>query len=60
MGMMLWWKPFNGPDVVELLELVASGKVTPAIDRTYPLDQVGEALTWVDSGRARGKVLISV
>ena len=27
MGMMLWWKPFNGPDVVELLDLVAAGNV---------------------------------
>ena len=26
MGMMLWWKPFNGPDVVELLDLVAFGQ----------------------------------
>jgi NADPH:quinone reductase-like Zn-dependent oxidoreductase len=60
MSMMLWWKPFNGPDVAELLDLVESGKVMPAVDRTFPLERVGEALDWVDSGRARGKVLISV
>jgi NADPH:quinone reductase-like Zn-dependent oxidoreductase len=60
MGLMLWWKPFRADDVAALLDLVASGKVTPAIDRRYPLDQVVEALRYVDQGHARGKVIVEV
>ena len=59
-GLMLWWKPFNLPDVDRLKELIAAGQLRPVIDRTYPLDQVVEALRWVDDGHARGKVVITV
>ena len=58
MGLMLWWKPFNPPDVNRLKELIAAGKLRPAIDRTYPLEDVVAALQWVDDGHARGKVVI--
>jgi NADPH:quinone reductase-like Zn-dependent oxidoreductase len=58
MGLMLDWKPFHRPDVERLLELVAAGKLKPAIDRTFPLDQVVDALNWIEDGKARGKVLI--
>ncbi len=56
-GMALWWKPFNVPDVNRLKELIAAGQLRPVIDRTYPLDQVVEALRRVDDGHARGKVV---
>jgi NADPH:quinone reductase-like Zn-dependent oxidoreductase len=58
MGLLLWWKPFNPPDVQRVTELIAAGAVRPAIDRRYSLDEVVEALRWVDEGRARGKVLV--
>jgi len=58
MGLLLWWKPFNPPDVDRVTELIAAGKVRPAIDRRFPLDQVVDALRWVDDGRAKGKVLV--
>jgi NADPH:quinone reductase-like Zn-dependent oxidoreductase len=57
-GLMLWWKPFHAPDVATVTGLVEAGKVMPAIDRTFPLDQVVDALRWVDDGHARGKVLV--
>jgi NADPH:quinone reductase-like Zn-dependent oxidoreductase len=59
-GLVLWWKPFHRPDVDRLKELFARGAVRPAIDRRYPLDQVVEALSWVDDGHARGKVVVEV
>ena len=58
MGLLLWWKPFHPPDVERVLGLIAEGKVRPVIDRRFPLDEVVDALRWVDEGRARGKVLV--
>lgn len=59
MGLMLWWKPFRADDVAALGELIASGQLTPAIDRRYPLDKVVDALRYVDEGHARGKVILT-
>ncbi len=47
-------------DLVFLTELIEGGKVTPVIDRTYPLSQTPEAIGYVGEGHARGKVVISV
>ena len=58
-GLLLWWKPFNADDVATLKELIAAGKLKPVIDRQFPLDQIVDALRWVDDGRARGKVVIT-
>jgi len=43
-----------------LAELIEAGKVTPGIDRTYPLDQVRDAMRHLEAGKARGKVAITV
>ena len=59
MGLMMWWKPFKKEDVVRLEELIAAGKVKPVIDRTYPLAEVPEALRYLDSGHAKGKIVIT-
>ena len=59
MGLMLWWKPFNPDDVATLKDLLAAGKVKPVIDRRFPLDEVVEALRWVDDGHSKGKVIIT-
>jgi NADPH:quinone reductase-like Zn-dependent oxidoreductase len=47
-------------DLVVLKELIESGKVTPVIDRTYPLSETPEAFRYLDEGHARGKVVITV
>lgn len=57
-GLMLWWKPFHGPDVDRLKDLIAAGKVKPVIDRSYPLDEIVAALRHVNDGHARGKVIV--
>jgi NADPH:quinone reductase-like Zn-dependent oxidoreductase len=59
-GLMLWWKPFNAADVATLKNLIAAGKLAPAIDRQYALSGVVEALRYVDEGRAKGKVVITI
>jgi NADPH:quinone reductase-like Zn-dependent oxidoreductase len=50
----------NHEDLLVLKELVESGKVTPVIDRTYPLAEVPEAMRYLEGGHAKGKVLITV
>jgi NADPH:quinone reductase-like Zn-dependent oxidoreductase len=47
-------------DLLYLKELIEAGKVTPAIDRTYPLAEAGRALRYVEAGHAHGKVVITI
>ena len=47
-------------DLVAMSELVEAGKVTPVIDRCYPLSEVPDALRYLETLRARGKVVITV
>lgn len=43
-----------------LKELIEAGKISPVIDRTYPLSEVPEAIRYLEEGRAQGKVVITV
>ncbi|MGH9235700.1 MAG: NAD(P)-dependent alcohol dehydrogenase [Acidimicrobiales bacterium] len=43
-----------------LTELIEAGKVTPAVDRTYPLSDAPQAIRYLEQGHARGKVVIAV
>jgi NADPH:quinone reductase-like Zn-dependent oxidoreductase len=47
-------------DLVALKELVEAGKVTPVMDRAYPLSDTRQAIDHVAGGHARGKVAITV
>jgi NADPH:quinone reductase-like Zn-dependent oxidoreductase len=58
---MKWFiADLNAGDMTELAALLESGKVTPVIDRRYPLAEVPEAIRYLETGRARGKVVITV
>ena len=50
----------NQKDLVFLRDLLEAGRVTPVIDRRYPLSGVAEALRYLEEGHARGKVVITV
>ncbi len=50
----------NTEDLSFLRELLESGKVTPVIDRTYPLSEAPEALAYLGEGHARGKIILTV
>jgi len=50
----------NHEDMLVLKELIESGKITPVIDRTYPLAQVPGAIRYLEEGHAQGKVVITV
>jgi NADPH:quinone reductase-like Zn-dependent oxidoreductase len=50
----------NSADLRVLKDLIESGKITPAIDQTYPLSQTPAAIWHVQEGRARGKIVITI
>ena len=47
-------------DLERLTGLIDAGQVTPSIDRTYPLEQVPEAMRQLAAGQVRGKVAIAI
>jgi NADPH:quinone reductase-like Zn-dependent oxidoreductase len=50
----------SNADLIFLKKLIEDGKVTPVIDRTYPLGETPEAFRYLNEGHARGKVVITV
>jgi NADPH:quinone reductase-like Zn-dependent oxidoreductase len=65
------WSPFIGQkftffiakmkrdDLTTLCGLIDAGKLTPAIDRRYPLDEAASALAYAEEGHARAKIVIT-
>ena len=51
---------WSSDDLAALGQLIETGKVTPIIDRTYPLAEAAQAVAYVGEGHARGKVVIAV
>jgi NADPH:quinone reductase-like Zn-dependent oxidoreductase len=49
-----------GDRLVVLKELIEAGKLMPVIDRAFPLREVPEAIRYLETGQARGKVVITV
>jgi NADPH:quinone reductase-like Zn-dependent oxidoreductase len=47
-------------DLLALRDLVEAGSLTPVIDRTYPLERAGEAIGYLETGQARGKVIVTI
>ncbi len=50
----------NHEDLLVLKELIEAGKLTPQIDRSFPLAEAPQAIDYLIAGRARGKVVITV
>jgi NADPH:quinone reductase-like Zn-dependent oxidoreductase len=47
-------------DYEVLRELMQSGKVTPVVGEHYPMDQIQDAMRYLETGHARGKVVIDI
>lgn len=58
MGMMM--ARASKDDLALLAELMQQGKVTPVIEKTYKLSEAAEAMRHLETGRARGKIVIQV
>ncbi|QYJ20405.1 NADP-dependent oxidoreductase [Achromobacter sp. ES-001] len=50
----------HGRQLRQITALIEAGSITPVVDRVFPLEATQEALTYVESGRAKGKVAIRV
>jgi NADPH:quinone reductase-like Zn-dependent oxidoreductase len=51
---------FNRPDLETLAALMAEGKLRPVYDRTYPLEEIADALRALGEGRVRSKLVLTV
>ena len=54
------WMKANGHQLAEIASLADSGIIHPVIDRVFPFQSTKEALAYVDQGRAKGKVIITM
>src|ERR1041385_2019512 len=59
-GRIMYTARVTKEDLAALSELAEAGKLTPAIDRTYPLAQAPEAFRYFGTGRVAGKVVLRV
>jgi NADPH:quinone reductase-like Zn-dependent oxidoreductase len=50
----------NHEDLIAMTELIEAGKVTPTVDRTFPLGEASKAISYLVDGHARGKIAIAV
>jgi NADPH:quinone reductase-like Zn-dependent oxidoreductase len=57
---MTYLARLNQADLAILSDLMRDGKMTPVIDKTYKLNDLPAALTYLETGHARGKVVITV
>lgn len=59
-SMSMFISELNARDLAVLAELVRAGTITPVIDRRYRLSEAREAIRYLEQGRARGKVIVTM
>jgi NADPH:quinone reductase-like Zn-dependent oxidoreductase len=50
----------QGQQLSEITSLIAAGAIRPVVDKVFPFEKTGDALAYVETGRAKGKVVITV
>jgi NADPH:quinone reductase-like Zn-dependent oxidoreductase len=50
----------NRDDLLRLSTLIEAGQVRPVIDRSFPLSETADAVAYLETGHARGKVVVTV
>ena len=50
----------HGEQLNEITKLIESGIIKPVMDKTFPFEQTNEAMSYVETGRAKGKVVVKI
>ena len=50
----------NGGQLAKITALIEAGEIRPVVDQVFPFEKTNEALAYVETGRARGKVVVTV
>jgi NADPH:quinone reductase-like Zn-dependent oxidoreductase len=50
----------NGAQLAEITSLIDTGIIRPVLDRVFPLASTNEAVAYVEAGRAKGKVVVTM
>jgi len=50
----------QGQQLGEIASLIEAGAIRPVVDKVFPFEKTGDALAYVETGRAKGKVVITV
>ena len=50
----------QGQQLSEITSLIEAGAIHPVVDKVFPFEKTGDALAYVEAGRAKGKVVITV
>lgn len=50
----------EGKQLGEITKLIEAGNIKPVIDKVFPFEQTNEALSYIETGRSRGKVVVKV
>jgi len=50
----------NGEQLSQITSLIESGSIRPVVDRVFPFEAAEEALRYIETGRAKGKVVVRV
>lgn len=50
----------NGKELTAIADLIETGVINPVIDKVFPFAEMNEAMEYVSSGRAKGKVVVKI
>lgn len=50
----------DGKQLTEITKLIESGIIKPVVDKVFPFEETNKALVYIESGRAKGKVVIKI
>lgn len=50
----------DGYQLSEITSLIEAGTIRPVIDKVFPFEQTNEAISYVETGRTKGKVVVKV
>src|SRR6185436_14936196 len=50
----------NGDQLAEITSLIDNGLIRPVVDRVFPFASTKEAMAYVEAGRAKGKIVVSL